>query len=242
MIVPFCSVATIPLSGAITPVSICTICQSVTEHARYAVAVSETRTPGGGLRQRTRDAVRQQIAEVALVMFDEQGFDETTVDQIAAAVDISSRSFFRYFASKEDVVLGDPMIYGEPVRRRLAEAIGSMPIWEALRAGFESVIETTESDPERALRAMRVMISTPVLRARNTEKHLAWMTVLVPLVAEALVGPDEERQYHARAITLSALTCLDVSSAEWVHRDGAVSTRVLLDEAFLLLRPAALLP
>ena len=174
-------------------------------------------------------------------MFDEQGFDETTVDQIAAAVDISPRSFFRYFASKEDVVLGDPMVYGEPIRERLAQSLESMPIWEALQSAFQEIVEISESDPEWALRATRVMISAPSLRARNTEKHLAWMTVLVPLVAGALTGREAERQYHARAITLCALTCLDVSSAELVYRNGAVTTRVLLDEAFQLLRPAALL-
>ncbi|MCC9146584.1 MULTISPECIES: TetR family transcriptional regulator [unclassified Arthrobacter] len=197
-------------------------------------------TDGMGLRQRTRDTVRQQIAEVALVMFDEQGFDETTVDQIAAAACMSPRSFFRYFASKEDVVLGDPMLYGEPVRERLAESLETMPVWQALRAGFEPVVETVEADPERTLRATRVMINTPCLRARNTEKHLAWMTVLVPLVATALAGPEAERQYRARAITLCALTCLDVSSAELVHRNGAATHRVLLDEAFRLLKPTTL--
>jgi len=203
--------------------------------------MSDTARQRPGLRQRTRDAVREQIAEVALVMFDEQGFEETTVDQIAEAVGISSRSFFRYFASKEDVVLGDPMVHGEPVRQRLEQALESMTAWEALRTGFEAVVEVFESEPETALRAMRVMISTPSLRARNTEKHLAWMTVLMPMVADTLTGAEADREYHARAITLSALTCLDVASAELVHRDGAVAIRVLLDEAFQLLRPAALL-
>ncbi|PRY69624.1 TetR family transcriptional regulator [Glaciihabitans tibetensis] len=173
-------------------------------------------------------------------MFDERGFDETTVDHIAAAVDISPRSFFRYFPSKEDVVLGDPMIYGEPVRQRLAQALGTMPVWEALREGFEAVMENVESNPEWALRATRVMISTPSLRTRNTEKHLTWMAVLEPLVADALTGPEVERHYRARAVTLAALTCLDVSSAEWVYRGGEVTSRVLLDEAFQMLRPAIL--
>ncbi|WP_201291527.1 TetR/AcrR family transcriptional regulator [Arthrobacter zhaoguopingii] len=192
------------------------------------------------MRQRTRDAVRQQIADAAIVMFDEQGFEETTVDQIAASVGISPRSFFRYFAAKEDVVLGDPMVHGEPVRRRLASSLESMPVWEALRSGFEPVVEIFESDPDRSLRAMRVIISTPSLRARHTEKHLAWMTVLVPLIADAMTVPETERQYQARAVTLCALTCLDLSTAEFVHRDGAVRARVLLDEAFRLLKPATL--
>lgn len=202
--------------------------------------VNEKKTAVPGLRQRTRDAVRQQIADVALVMFDEQGFAETTVDEIAAAVDISPRSFFRYFASKEDVVLDDPMIYGEPVRQRLAESLESMPVWDALRSAFQTAVDVGESNPEWALRATRVMISSPSLRARNTEKHLAWMTVLVPLVAAVLTGPEEERQYHARAITLCALTCLDVHSAELVHRGGAVASGVLLDEIFRLLKPTGL--
>jgi hypothetical protein len=87
---------------------------------------------------------------------------------------------------------------------------------------------------------MRVMIRTSSLRARNTEKHLAWMTVLEPLVADALTGPEVDRHFQARAVTLCALTCLDVSSAEWVHRGGDVATRVLLDEAFRMLRPEIL--
>lgn len=72
------------------------------------------------------------------------------------------------------------------------------------------------------------MISTPSLRARNTEKHLTWMSVLVPLGAAALTGPDATRQYYARVITLCAITCLDVSSAELVHRNGATTTRYCL--------------
>lgn len=173
-------------------------------------------------------------------MFDEQGFDETTVDQIASAVDISPRSFFRYFASKEDIVLGDPMVYGEPVRERLAQSLATMPVWEALRAGLEVVVETGEKDPEWALRATRVMIRTPALRARNTEKHLAWMSILMPLVEDRLTGSVDERHLRAQALTLCALTCLDVYSAELVRLGGGGASGALLDEVFRLLEPTAL--
>ena len=195
---------------------------------------------GTSLRERTRNAVRDQIAEVALVLFDEQGFDETTVEQIVATVGISPRSFFRYFAAKEDVVLGDPMTYGEPVRARLDESIRAMPLWDALLTAFDPIVSRIEDDPEGTLRATRVMISAPTLRARNTEKHLAWLSVLEPLVAGALTGPEAQRQYRAKAITLCALTCLDAAHAEWVHRRGDVTLRVLLDDAFRMLRPATL--
>lgn len=195
---------------------------------------------GLSLRERARVAVREEIAHAALEMFDEQGFDETTVEQIAVAADISPRSFFRYFAAKEDVVLGDPMIYGELVRDRLTENVSAMPLWEALRAAFEPVVARTETDPDGTLRATRVMIRTPALRARNTEKHLVWMTALAPIVAATLPGDEERRMYEARAFTVAALTCLDISSAEWVRRDGALGIGKLLDQAFALLKPGAL--
>jgi hypothetical protein len=96
-------------------------------------------------------------------------------------------------------------------------------------------LESTEAKPEWALRAMRVMIRTPSLRARNTEKHLTWMSVLEPLVTTALAGPESDQQFRARGITLCALTCLGVASAEWVHRGGDVAVRQLLNDAFQLL-------
>jgi AcrR family transcriptional regulator len=59
-----------------------------------------------GLREITRRAVRAQIADTAMALFVAHGFEQTTVDQIAAAVGISTRSVFRYFATKEDMVVG----------------------------------------------------------------------------------------------------------------------------------------
>jgi hypothetical protein len=132
------------------------------------------------------------------------------------------------------------MIYGEPVRERLAQALDTMLVWEALRARCEVVAETVELNPQWALRATRVMISTPTLRASNTEKYLTRMTVLLPLVAASMTGPEATQQYYARAITLSAIICLDLSSSEFVHHNGKTTTRELLDEAFQLLKPTEL--
>jgi len=191
-----------------------------------------------GLRERARDAVREtiraEVADVALKLFDEQGFDETTVDDIAVAAGISPRSFFRYFPMKEDVVLGDPAPLGLAVRDALAGRPVAEHPWAALRACLAPVVSVTNADQDRSLRVMRVMNSVAVLRARRLEKHLAWSQLLFPLVA-LRVGPAGG-DIAAHALIAGALGCLDVAFAEWVDRQGAASLDDLLDEAFAALR------
>lgn len=186
-----------------------------------------------------RCRAREQIAEIALTLFDAQGFEERTVDQIAEAVKMSPRTFFRYFATTEGVVLGDPMANVDPERECLEASLESMSVWDALLAGFGGGAAMSDAAPTRSLLATRIMIHATSLRARNSEKHLVWMTALTPLVVGALPGPAEAREFRARAVTRCALTCLDVSSAEWVDREGAVTFGQLLEESFALLRPAA---
>jgi AcrR family transcriptional regulator len=219
--------------------------QSLSQRSPYAWCVIDDSMTHArnepGLRQRTRDAVRGQIAATAIVMFDNEGFDEVTVDQIAAAVGISPRSFFRYFPTKEDVVIGDPLAYFQPIRDRLATSLETLPVWDAVRAAFSAgVVAWVKSDPAGTLRVSRVLISTPSLRARNTEKHLAWQAALEPLIADALPESVSDRSFRARTITLASLTCLDASLAEWVDREGLVDYGTVLDQAFDLLKPAAL--
>ena len=78
---------------------------------------------GVGLREATRRAVRAQIAVAAVELFAEQGFEQTTVDQIAADVGMSQRSVFRYFATKEDMVVGELIEEGH----RAADALRARP-------------------------------------------------------------------------------------------------------------------
>jgi AcrR family transcriptional regulator len=191
------------------------------------------REPGVGLREMTRASVREQIAERSLVLFDENGFDATTVDDIASAIGVSARSFFRYFPSKEDVVIGDLAPLGVAVRDAAAGRPASEPPWQGLRRSFDPLLERTSlADATRGLRTMRVLMSTPALRARNLEKHIAWAKMLEPVITERLDGPEETRQFRARILIHSALACLDVALAEWTRRDGKTPLPLLLDQAF----------
>ncbi|WNM30923.1 TetR family transcriptional regulator [Streptomyces sp. Li-HN-5-11] len=185
-----------------------------------------------GLRERMRATVRKEVVEAATRLFNEQGFDKTTVDQIAAEVGISRASLFRYFGTKEDIVLGGL----EDVGRRLAHELAARPEdehpWEALRRAFELIVQFHEEAGEQALRWLRTFKETPSLRARNYEKQLSWQGMLVPEIARRLaVSPDEPTEVTPLALVASALACLDVALTAWVACEGAVRPGELLDRA-----------
>jgi len=188
------------------------------------------------LRSVTRASVRDHVAEQAMRLFDERGFDSTTVDDIAAAVGMSSRSFFRYFPAKEDVVLGDPAPFGQVVRDAAAGRPAGEPVWTVLRRAFDPVGANTAEATESGLRTMRVMMSTASLRAGNLEKHIAWASMLEPVIVIRLDGPEGSVRFRAQTLIHAALSCLDVALAEWTRRDGATPVGQLLDEAFATVR------
>src|SRR5207247_3413148 len=80
------------------------------------------------VRERTRRAVRSELAQLAADLFVEKGYDETTIDDLAAAAGMSKRTFFRYFASKEELVVGKYEILGE----QLAEDLAARPAGEPI--------------------------------------------------------------------------------------------------------------
>lgn len=198
---------------------------------------NSTNAPAVGLRSLTRASVRDHVAEQALRLFDEHGFDETTVDDVAAAVGMSARSFFRYFPAKEDVVIGDPAPFGQLVRDAAATCPPDEPVWAVLRHAFAPVEVNTDAERITGLRTMRVLMSTASLRARNVEKHIAWAELLEPVIVDRLDGPEDSRRFRAQILVHAAMACLDVSLAEWTRRKGVTPVAQLLDEAFSALHP-----
>ncbi len=190
-----------------------------------------------GLRERTRRAVQDEIGGAAMRLFLERGFETTTMEQIANEVGISRRSLFRYFGTKEDIVLGNLVEAGLAVRDALEARPADEPPWEALRAAFESLALDPEYSPERNLKISKMLYGTPSLRAGHFEKQLRWQELLVPniqmrLGAKTGDAPDP----RAQAIVACALTCLDVANEIWTRRDGEADLAQLFDQAVAAVR------
>ncbi|MGI5191643.1 TetR/AcrR family transcriptional regulator [Promicromonospora sp. CA-289599] len=188
------------------------------------------------LRERTRRAVHAEIAGTALRLFVEQGFEATTVDQIAAAAGISRRSFFHYFGSKEDVVMGDLEALGLRVRETLEARPATETAWEALRETFID-LHQRGTDAATPLQIANMYADAPSLRARHLEKHLRWQELLAPDIERRLgIEPGAAADPRARAVIAAALACLDVAVEAWRQSGGTSDPVDLFDQAVAALR------
>ncbi|MEV1117225.1 TetR family transcriptional regulator [Actinosynnema sp. NPDC049800] len=187
--------------------------------------------PAGGLRAQRKARTRRAIQEHALRLFLAQGYEQTTVEEIAAAAGVSHMTFFRYFPTKEAVVEDDdydPFI-AELVRGRPAGEGPLEALRAALRAGLDAVLDT---DRDAVYARTRLIVTTPALRAgqwRNT-------AATADLLAGALA--DREGQVvdlRLRVIAAAATAALTTALTEWVEGEGADDLRSLVDEAFAAL-------
>lgn len=172
-----------------------------------------------GLRERTRLAVRADISKTAMDMFLAQGFDATTVDEIAERVGVSRRSLFRYFASKEEMAAADIAVRGDEMLAALKNRPADESPWISLyEAAFHSDGQGPTSSRERTLQVAELLRQTPALQRFRLEKQKKWQELLAPEIASRISGPDSE--LAARGIVATALACLDASVDIWVERGG----------------------
>jgi len=204
---------------------------------RYASDMVRTDPARPGLREMTRRAVRVQIADQAMALFLRDGFEETTIEQIAAEVGMSGRSVSRYFASKEDMVVGNLRVIGQAIADRLATRPRDERPWEALRSALDEHLNDLNNDQDGRLLATSVMLAnTPALRAALTNKHAEWEDLLVPLVVRHLNGRPESCELQARALVAAALACLTTAVTEWTRSGGTKRVDELLDSAITAVR------
>lgn len=191
----------------------------------------------GGLRERTRRAVRDHIAELAFTLYVDHGFEETTIDEIVRAAGLSRRSFFRYFHSKEDPVLGVLAHAGGVLANTLRKRPPEESIWEALRMAFREPVNH-ELSQEQLLGRVRLIMQTPALQARHFEHQEQWRM----LISEALLERAVSRldRYTASVVTMAALGAFNAASREWVMSNGARTLAELIDHAFAIMAPAGL--
>ena len=126
---------------------------------------------GTGLTERNKERTRREIAEAAGQLFLERGYAATTVQDIARAADVSPRTFFRYFPSKEDVITTIASASMDDVLEHLAGHDASESLASVLKATFSAVLGPAIEDPDAARAFQRMLRDTPALRGRWLEEQ-----------------------------------------------------------------------
>jgi AcrR family transcriptional regulator len=163
-----------------------------------------------GLRERKKQRTREAIVDAALRLFDERGFEQTTIADIAEAADIAPRTFFGYFPSKEDVVFADFPEQLEALSRRLRERDEDETAIDALRAVIRDALEHADLTDERELCRKRVVKQSETLDAHRR----ALMGQMEDMLAEAVARdfgdqPGDLRPSMIASAAVAAFGSLD---------------------------------
>jgi AcrR family transcriptional regulator len=186
-----------------------------------------------GLRERNKLRRHEQITDAALRLFAQRGFDGTTIDDIAAAAEVSRRTFFRYFARKEDVLLDWKRRTAEELREALAARPASESPLQAVHGALATVAAGYGAQPDLTLGLMRQLESGPELHAGSD--YQAWDAVLTEGVAQRL-GVDALRDPLPRLLATVGFAVLTATVHRWGETGGEQDLLALLDEGFASLR------
>jgi TetR/AcrR family transcriptional regulator, regulator of mycofactocin system len=188
----------------------------------------DTRDSGPGVPGRRPVTSRAELEHVAFDLFAEKGFEQTTVDDIAAAAGIGRRTFFRYFPSKNDIPWGDFERELDRMRDRLAACPPEVPLMDAIRV---ALIDFNRVDPEQIpwhRRRMTLILQVPALLAHSTLRFGAWRTVVADFAAERT--GQAAAALAPQAISYAVLGIAIAAYEQWLA-DAEADLSVLLDSA-----------
>jgi AcrR family transcriptional regulator len=181
------------------------------------------------LRDRRKRRTAEAVVAAALELFAERGFERTTIDQIAAAADISRRTFFRYFADKEELFFAEDERLLEVVEATLDAAPPGEPVLELARRATRALAARSTADPERRLARERLIAATPALQTRRLAKNLRWEQAIAARLVER-----GAREQEALLVPKLAMACFQTAYERWV-RDPGRDLPGLVDESFAAL-------
>jgi AcrR family transcriptional regulator len=186
-----------------------------------------------GLRERKKARTREAIIDAALDLFERNGYDDTTIEEIAAAAEVSPRTFFRYFDSKLELIMARTGSKNPDLGPLLAERPAGESLLDSLRELLRSQLDAQMGDP-LVLREMQVMLSTPSLRNMAREHFYEEEAELVSAFAARLGTDDGDLTANvmAGAAASTIWTVIDRWLAEGIEVERLSP---MIDEAFALL-------
>jgi AcrR family transcriptional regulator len=187
---------------------------------------------GPGLRERKLQATRERLARAAMALFLERGFEATTIDDIAAAADVSRRSFFHYFASKEDVVTA----WQEGAAAALVAEVVGRPAGESMLTAAENAIAAAlkRIDPAEAAAMSRLKRDNPALRARDQLKYEKLERALAEGLSQR--ARTKSDKLKARLVAMIATGAMRVGGESWIGEGAREKPEAFVKRTFDAIR------
>ncbi|NJP35058.1 TetR/AcrR family transcriptional regulator [Micromonospora thermarum] len=183
-----------------------------------------------GRRDRKKRQTRAALTEAALRLVAERGLDQVTVEEISEAADVSARTFFNYFASKDDALLGDPTADRDLLVARVTAAAPEVSAFEAVRLALDEVVARIEADREVWRLRLAVIAANPSLLPRLVAGNAESERALVAAVTGRLrVDPGHG---HPALVTAVAGAAFRTALLRWTGDPGSRPLRELVAEAF----------
>ncbi|MBB2755110.1 UNVERIFIED_ORG: AcrR family transcriptional regulator [Rhizobium aethiopicum] len=179
------------------------------------MADSKRTATGEGRRQRKRRQTRERIEQAAMTLFLQRGFEATTIEDITEAADVSKRSFFDYFPSKDEVVFAWQDGFADRLMAQIAARPAEEPSVAVVKAAITAAV--LASVDERGLALSELIHRTPALKARDQLKYAR----LEQKLAEALLlrkGNDPEERSRMRVLAAVVIGALRVGAELWQQR------------------------
>lgn len=190
-------------------------------------------------RKRKKSKTRHRLMAVALRLFETRGFEETTVEEIAAAADVAPRTFFRYFPTKVDLLFADHQDLVELLRDGLAARSPDEPVVRAVRRVSLAYLDRILAEPALFLTRSRLAYASPAARARSRLLDADFEDVIAAAVA-ATRATDPASDLHARVVARATWGAARAARDVWVASNGEIDPRPLLEEAFDLVEQGIL--
>ncbi|HXC81515.1 MAG TPA: TetR family transcriptional regulator [Trebonia sp.] len=186
------------------------------------------------LRERKKARTRASIREHALRLFREQGYELTTVEQIAAAAEVSPSTFFRYFPTKEDVVLRDDL--DDRILEAFVRQPASLTPVAAVRAAIREAIETfTPAEWEELREAAALNHTVPEIRARIMDELARTIDAMAEALAKRTGRPADDLAVRTYVGAVFGVMLSVLSPSTYTPADMGKQQFTRIDEALALL-------
>lgn len=171
-----------------------------------------------GLRERKKQRTRQTITDTALRLFTERGYEQTTVEDIAAAAEVSPRTFFRYFPTKEDVLFSKTQERADDLTRTIATGHERRPLRQVIQDVIAETLDAQRWPRDYVAARYRLLLSEPALAHRAfTMLNMLEGQAAVALATSMGVDPDDD--WRPRLLAGAIIGVIRAAGIDWLERD-----------------------